>query len=392
MYSRLQLIGAVLRREIFRIMHRPTYRTSLLILPTLSLALFVMLFGKGVAYDLPIAICDNDHTPLSRQITAMIDATPSARVAYNIQSTAEGEELIRKGLIQGFVLIPHSFEKEILGNIPTHLESYIVGTNITNNGLLSKDIQTVAATFSAGIQLQLLESKELPRQPILSQLMPIRFDRHVLFNPYLNYAYYLLPAFMPMMLVILIMVTTVYAIGSELRYASATEWLTAANNSIGIALLGKLLPVTAIFILNMLLMFFLLFEVVGLPLNGSFSVLLIGTLFLLLSYQSIAIMLVALLANLRLSLSLGGGYSVLAFSFSGFTFPTLAMWEPIRWGSHLFPFSYYADLAIDQLMRGAPIDCSLPDLGMLSIFLFLPLFSLPRLNRICHDERYWRKI
>ncbi len=392
MSPRLQHTGSVLRREISRIMWQPIYRTSLMVLPALSLVFFVVLFDKGVAHDLPIAIVDNDHTPLSRQITSMIDATPSARVAYGIQSTTEGEELIRKGLIQAFVLIPHAFEKEILGNRPIHLESYINGTNITANGLLSKDIQTVAATFSAGIQLQLLESKELPRQPILSQLMPIRFDKHVLFNPYLNYAYYLLPAFLPMMLVIFIMVTTVYAIGSELRYASAAEWLATADNSIGVALIGKLLPITATFLLNTLLMFFLLFEVIGMPLNGNFLALFLGTLLLLLSYQSIAIMLVALLANLRLALSLGGGYTVLAFSFSGFTFPTLAMWAPIRWGSHLFPFSYYTQLTIDQLMRGTPIGCSLPDLGMLGLFAVLPLLCLPRLKQICHDERYWRKI
>ncbi len=392
MCSQLQYIGPIFRRELSRIMRHPIYRTSLLVLPTLSLIIFVILFYKGVAHDLPIAIFDNDHTPLSRQLISMIDATPSARVAYNIQSVAEGEELIRKGVIQGFVLIPNSFEKNILNSTPSNLESYIVGTNITVNGLLSKDIQAAAATFSAGIRLQLLDSQGIPSLPTLPQLMPIRFDKHILFNPWVNYAYYLLPAFLPMMLVILIVITTVYAIGSELRYATASEWLATANGSIGIALIGKILPITVIFILNALFMFFLLFEGLGMPLNGNFFVLFLGTLLLLLSYQSIAIMLVALFANLRLALSFGGGYTVLAFSFSGFTFPTLAMWKPFQWGSYIFPFTYYTELTVDQLMRGAPINYSLPDLGILSLFALIPLLSLPRLKQICHYERYWRKI
>ena len=89
------------------------------------------------------------------------------------------------------------------------------------------------------------------------------------------------------------------------------------------------------------------------------------------SYQAISVLIVSLLANLRLSLSIGGGYSVLAFTFSGLTFPIMAMWEPMQWLSRLFPFTYYTDLFVDQMLRGAPVVCSLPDLGWMSLFVVL---------------------
>ena len=161
------------------------------------------------------------------------------------------------------------------------------------------------------------------------------------------------------------------------------------RRSTAAALLGKILPVTAAFFLLSLAMFVIIFKVVGVPLNGSFALILLGTLLFTLSYQSISVLIVAVVANLRLSLSLGGGYSVLAFTFSGLTFPVMAMYPAMRALSKLFPFTYYTDLFVDQMLRGAPAVCSLPDLGALALFIVVPLLCLPRLRKVCTDEKFW---
>lgn len=383
---------AVLQRELVRMTHQPIYLTLMLVLPLLSFAFFALLFNQGVARDIPIAILDEDHTTLSRKVAQMIDDTPTAMVAYDIQDIDEGERLMREGRVMAIVQIPAFFEKCILSNTQTHIENYVSGTNITVNGLLSKDIQTAVTTFSAGIQLQLLTKQGLTERQAMAQLMPVRFDRHVLFNPYINYGYYLSPSFLPMMLLIFVVLTTVFSIGTELKNATAREWLRTADDSVGAALLGKTLPVTVAMFLLSLVMFVIIFKVVGTPLNGSLAVILTGTLLFILSYQAISVLIVSLLANLRLSLSIGGGYSVLAFTFSGLTFPIMAMWEPMQWLSRLFPFTYYTDLFVDQMLRGAPVVCSLPDLGWMSLFVVLPLLCLPRLKRVCTEQKFWGRL
>ena len=372
--------------------HQPMYLTLMLVLPLLSFAFFALLFNQGVARNIPIAILDEDHTTLSRKVAQMIDDTPTAMVAYDIQDIDEGERLMREGRVMAIVQIPAFFEKCILSNTQTHIENYVSGTNITVNGLLSKDIQTAVTTFSAGIQLQLLTKQGLTERQAMAQLMPVRFDRHVLFNPYINYGYYLAPSFLPMMLLIFVVLTTVFSIGTELKNSTAREWLRTADDSVGAALLGKTLPVTTGMFLLSLAMFVIIFKVVGTPLNGSLWVILTGTLLFIMSYQAISVLIVSLLANLRLSLSIGGGYSVLAFTFSGLTFPIMAMWEPMQWLSRLFPFTYYTDLFVDQMLRGAPVVCSLPDLGWMSLFVVLPLLCLPRLKRVCTEQKFWGRL
>lgn len=383
---------AVLQRELVRLAHQPMYMVLMIVLPVVSFAFFALLFNKGAIRNIPIAVLDEDHTSLSRKVTQMIDDTPTALVAFGISGMDEGERLMREGKIMGIVQIPAFFEKNILSNSQTHLESYVTGTNITVNGLLSKDIQTAVTTFTAGIQLQLLMKQGLTERQAMAQLMPVRFDKHVLFNPHINYGYYLSPSFMPMMLMIFTVMVTIFAIGTELKHATARDWLQTGGNSIGASMLGKLIPITTVMFLVSLVMLLIIFKIVGTPLNGSLTMILIGTLLFILSYQSVSVMFVALLANLRLSLSIGGGYSVLAFTFSGLTFPIMAMWEPMQWVSRIFPFTFYTDLFVDQMLRGTPALYSAPDLLYMSLFVVLPLLCLPRLKRVSTEEKFWGRL
>lgn len=367
---------AVLRREIYRVARQPMYWLLTVILPIVAFAFFAVLLYKGVARDIPIAVVDQDNSTLSRKVTQMIDATPTAWVAYGVQGMEEAERLMLQGKVMGIVLIPDFFEKNILNNSQTHLESYLTGTNITVNGLLAKDLQTTVTTFTAGIQLQLLMKQGLTEKQAMAQLMPVRFDKHVLFNPHINYGYYLSPSFMPMMLLIFTIMATIFVIGTELKNGTAREWYDTAGGSVFAAYAGKILPITVIMFLMSELMLLVIFKVVGVPLNGSLTVITISNLLFILSYQSLGAMIVTVLSNLRLSLSIGGGYSVLAFTFSGLTFPIMAMSKPMQWFCCIFPFTFYTDIMVDQALRGAPAIYSLPDMGIIALLIYSTLYSL----------------
>lgn len=383
---------AVLHREVDRLVHQPMYIMLMFVLPIISFAFFAMLFEDGVARDIPIAVLDEDHSSLSRKVVQMIDDTPTALVAYEVQDMDEAARLMREGHIYAAVQIPAFFEKDILSSRQTHIESYVSGANVTVNGVVSKDIQTAVATFTAGIQIQVLTKQGMTERQAMAQLMPVRFDRHVLFNPYMNYGYYLSPSFIPMMLMIFTILTTIFAIGTELKTATAREWLATGGDSVSAALLGKMLPITAVMFTMSLVMLVIIFKIVGVPLNGSFGIMLVSGLLFVLSYQSIGVFIVSILSNLRLSLSIGGGYSVLAFTFSGLTFPIIAMWPAMQWLSRAFPFTYYTDIFVDQMLRGAPVVYSLPDMCYMSLFIVLPLLCLPRLRTICTEEKFWGRL
>lgn len=194
------------------------------------------------------------------------------------------------------------------------------------------------------------------------------------------------------MLLIFTLISTVFTIGVELKNGTARQWLSTAGDNALVALAGKLTPYTIIFFALCMLMNTILFKFVGVPLNGSVPLLFASGLVFVLAYQAIGVAISALLSNLRLSLSIGGGYSVLAFTFSGLTFPFLAMDLPVRIIGYVFPLTYYVDIFIDQAMRGAPPVYTINYLGYMSVFILLPVVLLPRLKRICTDEKYWGRL
>ena len=382
----------VFRRELRRMWEHPIYLTLTIILPVFSFLFFAVLFSKGVPHDIAIAVVDRDQSTMSRKLITMLDATPTANVAYEASGMEECEQLMKEGKIMAAVYIPRSFEKDLLSNTQTSVVAYVSGLNITANGLLSKDIQSAVTTFSSGVQIQLLMKTGLSEEQAYVQMLPVYFDKHILFNPYLSYTYFLMPSFAPMMLLIFTLIVTIFAIGTELKNATAGEWIATAKGRIWPALIGKMLPYTLLLFLMSLFMNTVLYVWMGVPLNGSLTLVLLAGLWLVLAYQSIGIMIITLLSNLRLGLSIGGGYSVLAFTFSGLTFPIIAMSPLIQAACRIFPFTFYTEVFIDQALRGAPIVYSIQYLGWMSLFILLPLLCVPRLKKVATDEKYWRRM
>jgi len=392
MFAFFHNILNVFRRELRHMVQQRMYRMLAIVLPVISFAFFAVLFDNGAINKLPIAILDEDRTPLSRKLSMMIGETPGVLTAYDVCDIDEGEKLMREGKISGIVQIPANFECDIYGNEQTHVDAYISGSNISVNGMLSKDIQTAVQTFAAGIQLTKLQSAGLTAHQAMAQIMPIRFSKHIISNPYLNYGYYLAPIFMLMMLMIFTVLTTIYAIGRELRYSTAGDWIASGGGSVTAALLGKTLPITLIMTILAQVMFIIMFRSVGVPLNGNYWVLLAGVEMFIISYQAIAVFIITVLGNLRLGLSIGGGYSVLAFTFSGLTFPIMAMYPIMQAVSKIFPFTYFTEIFIDQAMRGAPSVYSVMPIVCMAAFVVLPVLVLPRLRKIATDSKYWGKL
>ena len=371
--------------------HKSFYRLSLG-LPILSFLFFVVLFHNGMPRDMSVAVLDRDNTPLSRQLTRMIDATPSARIAYHITDMIEGERMMKEGKIDAIVYIPDGLEKDIYSATQCDVVAYINDLNLVKNGMLTKDIQTAVTTFSSGIQIQFLMKKGLSEKQAYDQMMPVYYEKHVLFNPYVNYTYYLLSIFLPVMLLIFVVISTIFTIGVELKNGTAGEWYATSGYNIWIAVAGKLTPYTVIFFALCMLMNTILFKYVGVPMNGSVPLFFLSGLVFVLAYQAIGVTIVSLLGNLRFALSIGGGYSVLAFTFSGLTFPFLAMDLPLQVFGCLFPLTFYVDIFIDQAMRGAPVVYTVHYLLYMAIFLLLPLILVPRLKRLCTDKKFWGKL
>ena len=385
-------VSQTARREIGRLLANNEYRAVVWWLPLGVVLFFAIFFSQEVVGALPVAVVDSDNSSLSRKLVSMIRATPQTSLVEEVADVESARLKVVRGDVYAVVEIPKGFAQSILSGESANVIFYDSGTNISTNSLASKGVQSAVTTFGVGVAMQRAEMRGEAPDKALAQAMPIAFSTYGLFNPWLNYAYYVAPCFWAMILIIAAALSTIYAVGSELRHATSVSWLRTANGSLLAALMGKLAPLTLALWLLAVVVGTIIFGLFGSPLRGSLVVLVLGVMALVSAYQAVALAIVALTASFRLSLSLGGGYSVLAFTFSGVTFPTMAMFSEVQPFTMLFPYTYFMRLYIDQAVRGSAWWLSMPDIAAMLLFCLLPLLLFGRLNRVLVGRKFWCRL
>ena len=382
---------SVIKRELNRISKNWILLFITLIAPIISYLLIMWIFSDGVVRNVPIASVDLDNTSLSRNITRLINATPTSRIKYKPTSLTEAKELMNKGEIDAIVVIPENTEKMILAGNSSTVAIYINNTNVVKGGVLKADLYKTLSTISAGIKIQTNIKKGFTQDQALARAVPINMNTHLLFNPYTNYSYFLTLGLLPLMAVIFIFLGSVYALGQELKDGTAGTLMKTAENSITVAITGKLLPYTFLFFVNIMFMNLVLFSVLGTPLKGSLFAIILSELLLIIAYQLLAVLFLNITSNMRLSLSLGSAYTMMALTFSGLTFPTMAMPLIAKIFSWIFPYTFWLEILISQSLRNEPIIGIIPQLLVLGMFIILGILSFKGMKTKLSNDKYWGK-
>lgn len=381
----------VIKRELNRIASSKVLIFSTLLGPIIAFLLVQWIFSSGVVRDIPISVVDNDQTSTSRKVTRMIEATPIAKVVKHSGNLSEAKLMMENGQVEAILVLPDELEKAIYRGEAKEVALYINNTNLVVGGNLKSGLYQTLATVSAGIKMQMLMKKGASEYQAIQQVMPVGLNTHMLFNPFGNYAYFLALGLLPVLLTVFTFLGSLYALGMELKDGSAHELMLAANNNIKLALLGKFLPYTFLFFCNAMCMNLILFKVLGTPLNGSLPMILFSEFMLIICYQALAILFLNLTSNLRLSLSLGSAFTMMALTFSGLTFPSMAMPVVAKGFSYLFPYTFWLKVFMGQSLRGEPIQLTLFPLGIMLIFIATGVLSFYGIKQKLINPLKWGK-
>lgn len=382
----------VFLREIDRMSGSTIYLFTTLIGPLISFIILLSVFSSGVPHNIPAGVVDMDNSNLSRKISMWIGATQEVDVAMHFPNQEEAYSQMAEGKLDAVIIIPEGTEKNILKGVGQQVSVFINNTNLLKGGYLQKGIYKALATLSGGIKLQVAMKSGLPERQAKAKIQPVKLQQHILFNPFGNYSYFLLSALLPLMIVVFTLLSNVFAIGTEVREGTGPEWLEHANGSLIVGLAGKLLPYTMLLSVVALVMNVVLFVQMGTPLRGNFAFIVMGELGMIITYQLLAVLLVAVTANLRLALSLASAYAMMALTFSGLTFPQFAMPLIAKAFSYLFPFTQWVKIFISQAIRGEDAVHAILPMTIYVLFIGLSVGFLPRLKRVLKEERFWGKI
>lgn len=389
MYSDINMmITTIFIRELHRIASRRIYWMACLLLPLFSLVFMATIFGDGQMKNLPVGVVDSDNTSASRGIVRMVDATPTLKVTHHFANETEARRAVQQKEIYGYLLIPSGFTEKVGNNEEATLCYYYHNAMLSVGGEVRSTFETLLK--QASITPIVTEAIALGegQSAIVSFLMPTSEKEFPTYNHYRNYTVYLSQPFFFVFLQVLLLLVTIYALGSESKFGTSDEWLHTAKGSIGVAVLGKLLPYTFIFIIMGMFANVVFFEWMQIPLPCSLGVMNMITIVFICATQALALLLYALFPVMSLIISVASMIGSLGATLSGVTFPVAFMDAPVYWASFLFPVRHFMEVVQSLLYLDGNFANYWMNLVALLLFLLLPIQLLPRLKKAIITHRY----
>lgn len=371
----------VLRREWQRMTSRRLYLGVCLVLPLFCLFFMATIFGSGQMENIPVGIVDQDNTSTSRQIARNIAAVPTFSVTRHFTDEAAAREAVQRKEIYGYLSIPAGFEQRATTGMDATLSYYYHYALLSVGSELMAAFETALAPVALSPIAMEAISLGVSQEQITTFLLPVQSSIHPLYNPDLDYSVYLSQPFFYVLFQILILLMTVYAVGSELKFYTAQEWMTTARGNIVTAIVGKLLPYTFIFSVIGILANYVLYGVLHIPFQGSLLMMNLMTVLFIIATQALAVFIFSIFPRIAYIISIVSMVGSLGATLSGVTFPVTSMYPAVHAASYLFPVRHFTEIAQSMLYFDSGFGYYWQSAALLMVFPLLALLILPRLRQ-----------
>ena len=379
---------AVLLREWHRMTSRRLYFGVCIVLPLFTLFFMATIFGNGQMENIPIGIIDQDNTASSRAIVRNISAVPTFNVTQHFVNEAAAREAVQKKEIYGYLSIPPQFEQDAITGKNATLSYYYHYALMSVGGELMAAFETSLAPVSLSPIVMQAVALGVDQEQITTFLLPVQANNHPIYNPSLDYSVYLSQPFFFVLFQVLILLTTVYATGIEIKFRTADEWLTVAKGNMVTAVLGKLLPYTIIYILIGWFANYVMFGILHIPFQGSWLLMNSMTVLFIIATQALGLFLFSLFPAISLIISIVSMVGSLGATLSGVTFPVPNMFPLVRDASYLFPVRHFTEAMQMILYGGSGFIHLWTTAVILCIFPLLAFLLLPHLKRAIESHKY----
>ena len=379
---------SVLLREWRRMTSRRLYLCVCIILPLFTLFFMATIFGNGQMENIPIGIVDQDNTASSRAITRNISAVPTFKVTRHFVNEEAARKAVQKKEIYGYLSIPPKFEQDAISGKNATLSYYYHYALLSVGGELMAAFETSLAPVSLSPIVMQAVALGVEQDKITTFLLPVQASNHPIYNPSLDYSVYLSQPFFFVLFQVLILLITVYAVGIEIKFRTADEWLFVAKGNMVTAVLGKLLPYTIIFILIGWLANYVMFGILHIPFQGSWLLMNMLTALFVVATQALGLFLFSLFQAISLIISIVSMVGSLGATLSGVTFPVPNMYPLVRDASYLFPVRHFTEMMQNMLYGSGGFTQLWPSAMFLCIFPLLAFSLLPHLKRAIESHKY----
>ncbi|MFM7736757.1 MAG: ABC transporter permease [Alphaproteobacteria bacterium] len=415
----------LMRREALATLRDPFTISILVLVPLMALLLFSSIMSTEVR-GLPLGVLDLADGPTSRRIVRELAASGNFRPTRYANRPAI-ESALRSGTLGAAIVLPPDFERAkgsrspgsaapeieliydggeavLAGNAEAYLKSLVLaavaratptgaGVVVVPPGIAgppapggdaparAAEAPTDSGAARAGTIAPSVGSsvaRVVPRNPATGG---IRVVQRALFNPTLDGRPFMVAGTFGFVLSFATTLIIAVSVVNE-RFAGTFEQLQVTPATSIEILLGKVLPLGAVFSVDVVLMMLVAGFLYGVWPAGSALFFLVLSVFYMVISLSLGMLISATSATAAEAVSKTVLLSTPLIQLSGFAFPVRNMATPFRWFAEIIPATHYIRLSRAIYLRGEGPLALLPEIAIIAAMgLGLGFFALRAIGR-----------
>lgn len=310
-----------------------------IVVPLFYPLLYTAIYTNETVHEVPVAVVDDCHSPMSRDFARKVDATSEVEVCYYCDM-AQAQELMRREQVYGILYFPVDFERNLSRGLQSNVSLY----SDMRCMLYYKAMLLGATNVSLDMNRQIKVERYMPgttdRQESVSS-MPVLNAHIPLYNPQSGFASFVIPAVLMMVIQQLLFLTIGLSMGRtrDLNHGYSFDEETFCHNPFCIVL-GKALFYVPLFLLMGVYMYAVVTPMFSLLQLGDYLTFLIFILPYIFACVMLGITMSAFIHHGEDTMLLYVFMTLPLLFLSGMSWPSSDVPTFWKWVSWLFPSSF----------------------------------------------------
>jgi ABC-2 type transport system permease protein len=323
---------------------------------TPALLLFILAYALTADIQhVPIALLDQDRSPTSRAYIQQVTVGEDLDLYAQVSSLSEIEDLLRHGRVKAAIVLPPTFEHDLLSLRGVSMQVLVDGTEPQSGGFAVDHIRRRSDDFTAKLLVNQLRARGIS----VETLYPLDLRIRTWYNPNLKASVDLVPGLISIVLAVPGL-SVALTLARE-RERGTLEQLLVTPIRRAELLLGKMAPYVISGIFNVVLTTGLARAVFRIPFNGDFGLYLLLSLVFFFAVLSMGMIIGVFLRTQAAALALS--FLVLffpGFFMSGIFFPLTSMPPLVRMEAMGLPGTHFVVIIRGLFITGVGLDVLWP--------------------------------
>ncbi len=329
-------------KEFYHIFRDPRTMLILFGIPIAQLLIFGTVIKNEIT-DVPVAILDHSKDKTTQQIIQKILSSGYFILYENLQHTAQTETIFKKGKVKEIIVFEKNFEERLMKEGQAHVQLIADATD--------PNMARLVTSYTAGI----INDYMAKMHPDLQVPLHIEPAVRMYFNENMVSAFMFVPGTMALILMLISAMMTSISITREKELGTMEILLVSPLKPIQI-ITGKVLPYLLLSIANAFVIVLIGRYVFGVPVTGSFLLLMLQTILFILMALCLGLFISTVAKDQMTAMFISMiGLMLPTIILSGFIFPIDNMPDILQWLSHIMPARWYITIIRGIMLKGTGI-------------------------------------